>query len=78
MLLDFATHCGEHALGMVTSGEGFANDHDFVGGSPKTGEQDSDIPGVKTHIAYLRQYGELLYLGVAFTNTSASFAGVVL
>ena len=41
----------------------------------QTGEQDSDIPGVKTHIAYLRQYGELLYLGVAFTNTSASFAG---
>ena len=41
----------------------------------QNGEQDSDLPGVKTHIEYLRQYGGALYLGVAFTNTSAAVAG---
>ena len=44
-----------------------------AGASPaaaQTGEQDSDLAGVKTHIAYLRQYGGALYLGVAFTNTT--------
>ena len=37
----------------------------------QTGEQDSDLAGVKTHIAYLRQYGGALYLGVAFTNATS-------
>jgi outer membrane protein OmpA-like peptidoglycan-associated protein len=41
----------------------------------QTVEQDSDIPGVKTHIAYLRQHDGALYLGVAFTNAGDSAAG---
>ena len=41
----------------------------------QTSEQDSDLAGVKTHIAYLRQHGGALYLGVAFTNTTNAPVG---
>lgn len=38
----------------------------------QTGEQDSDLAGVTTRIAYLRQAGGALRLGVAFKNTTDS------
>jgi outer membrane protein OmpA-like peptidoglycan-associated protein len=36
----------------------------------QSGEQDSDLAGVKTRLVYLRQYNGALHLGVAFKNTT--------
>ena len=36
----------------------------------QTAEQDSDLAGVTTHVAFLRQYDGALHLGIVFHNTT--------